>query len=117
MGIREALPSVTALFVLKTGHGRSSIVDALDSCGSAMTRQDHEVEAFETLETCGFLRSPALDSLFKRHHGPSQGHCAWPRRRDRHVLCRQYALMDLGASYVLNARLKSASTGTAPPAG
>ncbi|WP_454762257.1 acetoacetate--CoA ligase [Caulobacter segnis] len=45
LGIREALPSVTALFVLETGHGQSRIADALDLAG-AMARQDDEVEAF-----------------------------------------------------------------------
>ena len=46
LGIRAALPSVTSLFMLETGHGASRIADALDLAG-AMARQDDEVEAFE----------------------------------------------------------------------
>ncbi|MBO9543815.1 acetoacetate--CoA ligase [Caulobacter sp.] len=46
LGIRDALPSVTALFVLETGYGQSRIDGALD-LAEAMARWDDEVEAFE----------------------------------------------------------------------
>lgn len=46
LDISAALPSVTALFVLETGHSQSRIVDALD-LETAMGRQYDEVAAFE----------------------------------------------------------------------
>jgi acetoacetyl-CoA synthetase len=44
--IGEALPTVSALFVLETGHSQSRIVDAVDLT-TAMARRDDEVAAFE----------------------------------------------------------------------